>query len=116
MDNLDGIGRRPERFILNAAGEPEPCADLLTWAKWMKEADRHVAKTTLPDGRRVSTVFLGLDHGWGKGPPILFETMVFKEETWEGDVCKRYATKHDALVGHQRLVAELDRRHLQPPT
>lgn len=26
---------------------------------------------------RVSTVFLGLDHGYMGGPPILWETMVF---------------------------------------
>lgn len=25
----------------------------------------------------VSTVFLGLDHNFGDGPPLLFETMIF---------------------------------------
>jgi hypothetical protein len=57
--------------------EPIPCYNLLEWARWFEEADRRVAFT----GNRkkwVSTVFLGLDHGWfGDGPPVVFETMVF---------------------------------------
>src|SRR5215471_17514474 len=37
-----------------------------------------VAVTELPNGGRVSTVFLGLDHNYsGVGPPIVFETMIF---------------------------------------
>ena len=37
---------------------------------------RHVAKDIIGEVR-VSTVFLGLDHGLGDGPPLLFETMIF---------------------------------------
>ena len=52
--------------------------DLMTWAKWLEvnQGRRHVADETV-DGVRVSTVFLGLNHAWGSGPPLLFETMVF---------------------------------------
>lgn len=53
-----------------------PCEDVLTWAKWFEKAERHVADDTIGDVR-VSTVFLGIDHQFGDGPPILFETMVF---------------------------------------
>jgi hypothetical protein len=28
---------------------------------------------------RISTVWLGLDHRWGEGPPVIFETMIFIE-------------------------------------
>lgn len=48
--------------------------DLLKWAKWLETADRRVALTELP-GCTVSTVFLGLDHNWFDGRPILFESM-----------------------------------------
>lgn len=53
-------------------------ADLMTWARWFEGADeqRVVAKTTIGDAT-VSTVFLGLDHAWGAGPPMTFETMIF---------------------------------------
>lgn len=46
----------------------------------------------------VSTVFLPINHSWGDGPPILFETMVFgygaDEYQW------RYPNEESALAGH----------------
>jgi hypothetical protein len=39
--------------------------------------NRTVALEIIDDDVRVSTVFLGLDHSFGTGPPLLFETMVF---------------------------------------
>lgn len=50
--------------------------DAITWAKWFAEADRVVAKTQIGEVG-ISTVFLGLDHQYGSGPPLLFETMIF---------------------------------------
>ena len=56
---------------------------------------------------RVSTVWLGIDHGYGGGPPIIFETMVFSPiEEWDG-VSYRYTTHAEAVEGHQMVVAEL---------
>lgn len=57
---------------------PVPVTDTLTWAAWFESNKRHVAvsKSKLTPAR-VSTVFLGLDHSWNGGPPILFETMIF---------------------------------------
>ena len=59
--------------------------DAMKWAVWFENANRIVRKDTATvklAGRaigevRVSTVFLGLDHSLGVGPPMLFETMVF---------------------------------------
>lgn len=52
---------------------------------------------------RVSTVFLGLDHNFtGKGPPILFETMVFGGTLEE--MGQRYHTEEEALKGHLEIV------------
>ena len=55
---------------------------LLEWAQRRFEdkdrtATKRVAETTLPNGRWVSTVWLGLNHNYGDGPPLIFETMVF---------------------------------------
>ena len=52
-----------------------PC-DWMTWAVWFEKADWQVAKDTFGNAC-VSTVFLGLNHSLGDGPPMLFETMVF---------------------------------------
>jgi hypothetical protein len=51
------------------------------------------------DDIRVSTVFLGLNHQYGDGPPLIFETMIFGGEHDEGQW--RYSTEAEALVGHK---------------
>lgn len=53
-----------------------PCADLLEWAREFELSGRHVAEDIVGDVR-VSTVFLGIDHAFDDGPPLLFETMIF---------------------------------------
>lgn len=59
---------------------------VLEWGKCFdKSADRIVAQTTLPNGKWVSTVFLGLDHCYDPDPakpPLVFETMVFPYVPW----------------------------------
>ena len=61
----------------------------------------------------VSTVWLGMDHSFGDGPPIIFETMAFvrasdeiREITGLQDVYQiRYHTEAEAREGHVRVVA-----------
>lgn len=50
----------------------------------------------------VSTVFLGLDHGWD-GVPMWFETMLFGAGPLD-QTCERCTTWNEALVMHQRGV------------
>lgn len=66
--------------------------------------NRRVASTTLPDGKLVSTVWLGLDHSFGDGPPLIFETMVFPRGSLSDLECVRYATEEEAIKGHQAVV------------
>lgn len=89
-------------YILGSDGRtPEPCSDIRTWALWFESAKRHVALTER-DGVSVSTVFLGIDHNFlGKGPPILFETMVFGGEHDEDQ--QRYSTWDEAEAGHKEV-------------
>lgn len=68
------------------------------------DGDRTVAKTTIGQ-YLVSTVFLGLDHQYGDGPPLLFETMVFGEEDWVEQYMDRYATWEQAERGHEHICA-----------
>ncbi len=81
---------------------PVPCPDLMKWGRFMEEADRHVA-VTMVDGIRVSTVFLGLDHGWCDGPPVLFETMIFGGEH-DQDYQERCCTWAEAEAMHKKAV------------
>ena len=75
--------------------------DHMTWAKMFEEKDRHVAEEMIGDVR-ISTVFLGLDHAFGSGPPLLFETMVFGGSLDQEQ--DRYSTWAEAEVGHKDMV------------
>jgi hypothetical protein len=81
--------------------DPVACEDTLTWARWYETADRKVASDHVGDVR-ISTVFLGLDHGWGEGEPVLFETMVFGGAMDEE--MDRYCTWRAAETGHAAMV------------
>lgn len=50
---------------------------------------------------KVSTVWIGLDHSFGFGPPLIFESMVFGGD-FDGEMA-RYSTREEAMAGHQRL-------------
>lgn len=92
-----------DKYILEGK-KPVPCNDLLTWGKFLQSADRTVAKDTVGESG-VSTVFLGLNHNFGDGPPLIFETMVFGGDH-DGD-CERYSTWEEAEAGHKEVVSKL---------
>lgn len=85
---------------------PVPVADVIEWARWMETSgDRHVAATDVGP-LHVSTVFLGLDHGFSNhpdAPPILFETMIFGDDG-ESHHWDRYASWDEAERGHAAAV------------
>jgi hypothetical protein len=84
-------------------GVPVLEPDLLTWAKWFEDGDkRRVALTEIGDVR-ISTVFLGIDHSFGGGAPILFETMIFEGE--HDQYQERYHTLEEAMIGHEKAVS-----------
>lgn len=71
------------------------------WAEWFETADRHVRNNS-KGSIQVSTVFLGLDHNYSqKGPPILFETMIFGGK-YDQEM-RRYATWEEAEEGHKEM-------------
>jgi hypothetical protein len=87
---------------------------LLAWAQWFETADRTVMRTELIDGSVISTVFLALDHSYGVGPPLLFETaLVSGEEQFDSyfkrmyrpcEVVARYSTWAEAQAGHMEWI------------
>lgn len=86
---------------------------------------RRIAHTILSNGLYISTIFLGVNYGFGAGRPLLFETMAFIQPTakqkklWKNDpqgakkklfsggdiACERWSTREEALVGHNAIVA-----------
>jgi hypothetical protein len=89
-------------YTLDDAGEPVATRDVLAWARWMEKAERHVARDDVGFDVFVSTVFLGLDHSWGSGRPLLWETMIFGGPE-DGYQC-RYSSRADAVTGHAAAV------------
>lgn len=86
-----------DKYILDEHGEPQAESDLVVWAVWFENTERHIVNDTFGDAR-VSTVFLGLDHSFGVGPPILWETMVFGGKlSEEGDRCSGGREQAEAM-------------------
>jgi len=82
---------------------PVPCHDVAAWARWFeatrKGDGRRVAYGNVGPGVAISTVFLGIDHSFGDGPPLLFETMIFApDEVY----CERCSTWEQAEAQHQK--------------
>lgn len=89
-----------DMYILNDADEPVVIHDPIRHSRWFSRIEnRRLAHDDLGYGTHVSTVFLGFMHA----QDALWETMIFGLPD-EEDYCDRYATKADALVGHERAV------------
>jgi len=80
--------------------------DMWIWAEWIeRDYPERVVGFWQFKSCRVSTVFLGLDHSFNQGPPILFETLVFGGPM--KDAGERYATYDEAEAGHMRYCQEV---------
>jgi len=117
--------------------EPGWMMPTLQWAKLKEDQEySRVAWDDLPDGSYLSTVWLGLDHNHGCGPPLIFETMRFhgdvSESQWtmggrvstfayhksldfpdifdpDGETTDqlRYMTEEEALAAHHEIVRRI---------
>jgi len=82
-------------------------------AEWgeMRENNRRIAEDELDDFW-ISTVYVGMNMQYGDGPPLIYETMVFRRlENGEIDFselyCDRYPTREAAEIGHEYAVREV---------
>jgi hypothetical protein len=104
---MGGLASR--EYILDAERNVIPCPSAEAWMEFNEGAEgwaRKVVGETFVGNMRISTVFLGLDHNYrADGPPLVFETMVFRMD--EGDPAEwqqRYATWDVAAAGHAECV------------
>lgn len=88
---------KKNRFYILNGKEIVGTDDVLVWGRFIATPEKIIKQDDI-NGVHVSTVFLGIDHSWGNGAPILFETMVF------GGVLdsyqRRYSTYEQAEAGH----------------
>jgi hypothetical protein len=114
-----------QRFAKLQDRQIVPCT-LTEWATWDPERAKRIIGRHNTETHLVSTIFLGLDHGWMRldSRPQWFETMIFDKTqrhelqlgskltgTWTlGDVIyeERYSTLEEAEQGHQAAIAWLE--------
>jgi hypothetical protein len=86
------------------------CPDQAEWVKWVRKSlsnGEHWIVEDNIEGFYISTEFLGINHNvTGTGPPLWFETMVFRESA-KGNLgvkitygTVQYSTMTEALTGH----------------
>lgn len=83
-------------------GKPISQAD---WSEAQEDFDYKMIGKTIVRGLEISTVWNGLDTSLLAGPPMIFETFVFRLEPREREplgVAERYATEDQARQGHER--------------
>ena len=94
----------PKWYKLNPDKTISPIKDINELANVYDNPNRIVAQTVISKGIHVSTVFLGLDHSFGEGPPLVFETMIFGGELDQYQ--ERYSTYQQAEAGHLKACRE----------
>jgi hypothetical protein len=104
---------KPDYFVL--VGRTPIACDIWMWCDECKKRQQsihdskgekdpwRIGRDVINDSCFVSTIFLGLDHGFGfSKDPILFETMIFggplSEDQW------RYSSYAQAEQGHAEAV------------
>lgn len=85
-----------------------PCASIEEWAQHHDVVGRIVKQEDMGPFF-VSTVFLGIDHRFGPGDPLLFETMIFRGHGSGNDVYQtRCSTWEQAEAMHANAVSRID--------
>jgi len=92
-------------YILNEKGNPVEEPDRLKWAKWFETANRRVAHEKIGNAE-ISTVFLGVNHSFGCGKPVLWETMVFGGK-FDQEQYRCSGSRYDAEKMHARMVKKV---------
>lgn len=83
-----------------------PVSNVMDWATDFETTIKRVGDDSVGDVR-VSTVFLGVNHSYGYGPPLWFETMIFGGEYDQHQW--RYETWFEAETGHKEILKTVRR-------
>lgn len=94
--------RLKKEYRILVDGELVVPDSLEQWAHWFGDIDQRRIADTVINGIHISTVCLGLDHSFGHGKPLWYETMIFGGEHDEFQM--RYETLEEAMRGHESAV------------
>ena len=85
------------------------CDDIHAWSRFFHVRANRVLKQEYIGDVFVSTVFLGIDHGWGRSDePIVFETMAFDAHGLEIDGLTTRSTSWNlAMLNHYQTCLEV---------
>lgn len=95
----------PGYWVLNKDKRAVKAASVEEWGLFFRSPERIVKQETIGDVK-ISTVFLGLDHQFGDGPPLLFETMIFGGK--HDEFCDRCTTWGEAEIMHQQALLKVE--------
>ena len=90
-------------YILDELNEPVRVENAFDWSNKFNEKMRRVALDEV-NGVSISTVFLGIDHSFGSGKPLLWETMCFSHNLDYDQYQERYTSYKDTVEGHKQCV------------
>lgn len=96
-------------YVLN--GKQVEKVEINEYSRWINETNLEkdcLVEVTQVGKLRISTVFLGLDHGASEKPEV-FETMVFKENgiTPLSKYLRRYSSWSEAEKGHKQVLEDV---------
>jgi len=101
-----GRDKMNNHYFLNADHTYSLC-HLTTWANQFEEMSRagtrHVGSDNIEE-KFISTVWLGNNHNFYSGKPLLFETMIFNGNESIDIYCERYSTWDEAVEGHKKAI------------
>ena len=92
-------------------GVPVLCKDVLEWGRWLEKAHETMETRVAHDrvgGGDLYTSFLAIDHNWGSGPPLLYETMFHHGSSEWADFQWHYSTRTEAEAGHAKAKAMIE--------
>lgn len=109
MDRLFEDRPGHNHFHLNQQGEPVLSKNLREWGEFTEKDPKQsgrIVKQERIGHYWISTVFLMLDHSWGEGPPVLWETMVFTDReshplNSQQDRCS--GSREQAMAMHEKM-------------
>jgi hypothetical protein len=109
---LLGVPLNPAYYVLDENNQALPCA-LSEWAAMFEDFPRRQVAENFVGTIRVSTIFLGLNHQFGHGPPLIFETMIFGGR-YDGYQW-RTSTWEQAETTHALMLKRVHKLRLIPP-
>lgn len=89
--------------LYDRSGEP---VDTARWCLLFSDTRYQVLRQDQIGFYFLSTVWTGIDRGFGEGPPLIFETMVFGPGNW-GEEQRLYSSEQEALAGHEEIAAAI---------